>query len=128
VSDAPRDILEVAYEGEIAVMTMNNPRRLNAFNWAMRSAMYEPLLEIEANESCRAIVLQGAGGNLCAGGDISAAVAMALMRSALNTGNDTVDMAVTTEVNYQSVLQNSADFAEAAAAFLEKRKPVFTGR
>jgi len=56
------------------------------------------------------------------------AVAMALMRSALNTGNDTVDMAATTEVNYQSVLQNSADFAEAAAAFAEKRKPVFTGR
>ena len=56
------------------------------------------------------------------------ALAMALMRSALNTGNDTVDMAMTTEVNYQSVLQNSADFAEAAAAFAEKRKPVFTGR
>jgi enoyl-CoA hydratase/carnithine racemase len=56
------------------------------------------------------------------------AIAMALMRSALNTGNDTVDMAVTTEVNYSSVLQNSADFAEAAAAFMEKRKPVFTGR
>jgi enoyl-CoA hydratase/carnithine racemase len=37
-------------------------------------------------------------------------------------------MAVTTEVNYQSVLQNSADFAEAAAAFQEKRKPVFSGR
>ena len=32
------------------------------------------------------------------------------------------------EVNYQSVLQNSADFAAAAAAFAEKRKPVFTGR
>jgi enoyl-CoA hydratase/carnithine racemase len=56
------------------------------------------------------------------------AVAMALMRSALNTGSDTVDLAVTTEVNYQSVLQNSADFAEAAAAFAEKRKPRFTGR
>src|ERR1700733_587737 len=52
-------------------MTLNNPRRLNAFNWAMRSAMYERLLEIEANEACRAIVLTGAGGNLCAGGDIS---------------------------------------------------------
>jgi hypothetical protein len=47
---------------------------------------------------------------------------------ALGDVHDTVDMAVTTEVNYQSVLQNSADFAEAAAAFLEKRKPVFTGR
>jgi enoyl-CoA hydratase/carnithine racemase len=56
------------------------------------------------------------------------ALAMSLMRSALNTGNDTADMACMTEVNYQSVLQNSADFAEAAAAFAEKRKPVYTGR
>ena len=71
MSEAPQDILKVEYHGGIAVMTMNNPRRLNAFNWAMRSAMYERLLEIEANDSCRAIVLTGAGGNLCAGGDIS---------------------------------------------------------
>ena len=71
MSEAPQDILQVRHQGEIAVMTMNNPRRLNAFNWAMRSAMYERLLEIEANEACRAIVLTGAGGNLCAGGDIS---------------------------------------------------------
>ena len=28
---APQDILEVAYHGETAVMTLNNPRRLNAF-------------------------------------------------------------------------------------------------
>src|ERR1700730_1350368 len=242
-------------------MTMNNPRRLNALNWAMRSAMYERLLESEANDSCRAIVLTGAGGNLCAGGDISEmqhreilegrtrmelptrifkllvngpkpficagegnaagaglsfvaasdyavaardakfacafikvglmpdvggvwslprkvghrkamelcafgepfdaqaaldmqlinricepgraleealvaaekfartpAVAMALMKSALNTGNDTVDMTMTTEVNYQSILQNTQDFAEAAQAFAQKRKPNFTGR
>jgi enoyl-CoA hydratase/carnithine racemase len=261
MNDATSTVLEVRYEGDIAVMTMNNPRRLNAFNWEMRKAMYDRLLEIEANESCRAIVLQGAEGNLCAGGDISEmkhreitearmrmdlptrifkllvngpkpficavegnaagagvsfvaasdyavaardakfscafikvglmpdvgaiwslprkvghrkamelcafgesfdaaealriqlinsvcdrglaletalkvaakfarapALAMSLMRSALNTGNDTADMACMTEVNYQSVLQNSADFAEAAAAFAEKRKPVYTGR
>ena len=57
MSEAPQDILQVRHQGEIAVMTMNNPRRLNAFNWAMRSAMYERLLEIEADDSCRAIVL-----------------------------------------------------------------------
>jgi len=56
------------------------------------------------------------------------ALAMALMRSALNTGNDTVDQAVATEINFSSVLQNSADFAEAASAFNEKRKPRFIGR
>ena len=71
MNDATSTVLEVRYEGDIAVMTMNNPRRLNAFNWEMRKAMYDRLLEIEANESCRAIVLQGAEGNLCAGGDIS---------------------------------------------------------
>ncbi len=261
MSDAATEILQVHYEDEIAVMTMNNPKRLNAFSWAMRSAMYERLLEIQANDACRALVLTGAGGNLCSGGDISEmkrrdileartrmdlptrifkllvngpkpficavegnaagagvsfvaasdyavaardakftcafikvglmpdvgaiwslprkvghrkamelcafgesfdapealriqlinvlcdpgqaltvalevarkfarapAMAIALLRSALNTGNDTVDMAITTEINYSSVLQNSADFGEAASAFLEKRKPVFTGR
>jgi enoyl-CoA hydratase/carnithine racemase len=261
VSETAEEVLQVRHEGSIAIMTLNNPKRLNAFSWAMRCAMYERLLEIEANDSCRAIVLTGAGGNLCAGGDISEmqhreiiegrmrmdlptrifkllvngpkpflcavegnaagagvsfvaasdyavaasdakfscafikvglmpdvgaiwslprkvghrkamelcafaepfdaqaaldmqlinricepgqaleqallaaekftrtpAVAMALMKSALNTGNDTVDAAIATEVNYQSILQNTQDFAEAAQAFAQKRKPNFTGR
>jgi enoyl-CoA hydratase/carnithine racemase len=55
-------------------------------------------------------------------------VAMALLKSALNTGNDTVDLTVATEVNYQSVLMRTEDFAEAMRAFMEKRKPNFTGR
>jgi enoyl-CoA hydratase/carnithine racemase len=261
MSDSTEEVLLVRHEGPIAIMTLNNPKRLNAFNWAMRQGMYDRLLEIEALESCRAIVLTGAGGNLCAGGDISEmkhreiiegrmrmdlatrifkllvdgpkpflcavegnaagagvsfvaasdyavaasdaqfscafikvglmpdvgaiwslprkvghrkamelcafaepfdaqaalemqlinricepghaleealvaaekfartpAVAMALMKSALNTGNDSVDQAIATEVNYSSILQNTQDFAEAAAAFAQKRKPKFTGR
>ena len=55
------------------------------------------------------------------------AVAMALMKAALNNGNDTLEQAINTEVNYQSVLMNTDDFAEAANAFMEKRKPNFTG-
>ncbi len=55
-------------------------------------------------------------------------VAMALLRAALNTGNDSVDRAMATEVDYQSVLMNTEDFAEAAQAFMEKRKPEFKGR
>jgi len=254
------DILQIRYEDDIAVMTMNYPERRNAFNMKMRTDMYARLLEIEANERCRALVLTGAGGNFCAGGDISemkqrsviearnrmdlptrifkllvngpkpfivaaegavagcgvsfvaasdyavasneakfvcafikvglipdvggiwsiprkighrkamemAALAetydaqaaldmqlvnklcepgkaleeamvvarkfarnppisMALLRSALNMGNDSVDQACNTEVNYASVLMHSQDYAEAAAAFMEKRKPVFRG-
>src|ERR1700730_16921849 len=70
MSDSTEEVLLVRHEGPIAIMTLNNPKRLNAFNWAMRQGMYDRLLEIEALESCRAIVLTGAGGNLCAGGDI----------------------------------------------------------
>jgi enoyl-CoA hydratase/carnithine racemase len=258
MSDA--EILQVRYDGNIAIMTMNNPKRLNAFNMKMRQAMYARLLEIVENEECRAIVLTGAGGNLCAGGDISEMqrrkiiegrlrfdlptrifkllvtgpkpfivavegncmgagvsfvaasdyavaasdakfgcawikvglmpdvggiwsiprkighrkamelcalgdtfdanealrlqlvnklcepgraldeaievarrfaknppVAMALMKAALNIGNDSIDQAINTEVNHQSVLMNTEDFGEAAQAFMEKRKPNFTG-
>jgi len=49
-------------------------------------------------------------------------VAMALLKSALNTGNDTIDQAITTEINYQSVLQNSEEFAEAVRTFMDKRR------
>jgi len=260
MSESDEEILQVRYDGNIAVMTMNNPKRLNAFNMKMRRTMYARLLEIVENEECRAIVLTGAGGNLCAGGDISEMqrrkiiegrlrfdlptrifkllvtgpkpfivavegncmgagvsfvaasdyavaasdakfgcawikvglmpdvggiwsiprkighrkamelcaladtfdadealrlqlvnklcgpgraldeaievarrfarnppVAMALMKAALNTGNDSLDAAMNTEVNYQSVLMSTEDFGEAAKAFMEKRKPNFTG-
>jgi enoyl-CoA hydratase/carnithine racemase len=261
VSDAAEEVLQVRREGAIAIMTMNNPRRLNAFNLAMRKAMWERLIEIENDDDVRAIVLTGAGGNLSAGGDITEMkqrpllevrmrmelgvrifrlfvtgpkplicaveghaagagvsfaaasdycvaasdakfkvafikvglipdigglwsiprrighrkamelaafaegfgadqalqmqlinevcepgkaleramvaaekfaanppIAMTLLRNALNSGADTVDAACTTEINFQSALQNSADFGEAAQAFLEKRPPRFTGR
>jgi enoyl-CoA hydratase/carnithine racemase len=262
MTDIPADeILQVRFDGAVAIMTMNNPKRLNAFNMKMRETMYARLLEIESNEECRAIVLTGAGGNLCAGGDISEMkqrtviegrtradlptrifkllvtgpkplvvavegncmgagvsfvaasdyavaasdakfgcafikvgllpdvgaiwslprkighrkamelcalaenfdaqealrldlvnkvcepgsalqealevarrfarnppVAMALMKAALNIGNDSLDQAINTEVNYASVLMHTEDFAEAARAFMEKRKPVFTGK
>ncbi len=261
MSEATEDVLLVRREGSIAVMTLNNPKRFNAFSLAMRKAMWERLVELESDDSCRAIVLTGAGGNLCAGGDITEMkqrpilegrmridlaarifrllvtgpkpfvcavegnaagcgvsfaaasdycvaasdarfkvafikvglvpdvgglwsiarrvghrkamelaafgegfdanealrlqlvnelcepgraleravviadkfatnppVAMALLRAALNAGADTVDAACATEVTYQSTLQSTEDFAEAARAFMEKRAPKFTGR
>ena len=69
--EAKADLVLVRREGAIGVMTLNNPRRMNAFSLAMRTQMWERLLELESDETCRAIVLTGAGGNLCAGGDIT---------------------------------------------------------
>ena len=261
MSETPEPQVLVRYEGAVAVVTLNNPARMNAFGMAMRTEFYARLLEIEANEACRVIVLTGAGGNLCSGGDITEMkqrgllegrvrfdlptrifrllvtgpkpvlcavegnaagcgvsfvaasdyavaasdakfrcafvkvglmpdvggvwaiprkvghrkamemamfgdaysaqealamqlvnrvcepgkaldttleaaarlarnppVAMALIRSALNTGGDTVDLAMATETNFQSVLMTTEDFGEAALAFREKRPPEFKGR
>ena len=58
-------------EGAIAILTLNNPARLNAVNLAMRQALFDRLIELGADDTCRAIVLTGAGGNFTAGGDIS---------------------------------------------------------
>lgn len=55
-------------------------------------------------------------------------VAMALIKAALNSGNETLEQAIKTETDYQAILYSTEDHGEAARAFLEKRKPQFTGR
>src|SRR5688500_8558136 len=53
------------------VITLNRPDRLNSFNEAMHAALMSALLEAEVDDSCRAVVLTGAGRGFCAGQDLS---------------------------------------------------------
>ena len=53
------------------VVTLNRPDRLNAFNDAMHVALRQAIEEIEADESCRALLITGAGRSFCAGQDLS---------------------------------------------------------
>src|SRR5476651_461191 len=53
------------------VVTLNRPDRLNAFNDAMHLALSQVLAEIEADESCRALMITGAGRAFCAGQDLN---------------------------------------------------------
>jgi enoyl-CoA hydratase/carnithine racemase len=71
MSDPAEELIQVRHDGEIAILCLNNPGRLNAFSMRMREQLYTQLLEIERREDCRALVLTGADGNFCAGGDIS---------------------------------------------------------
>ncbi|WP_042445032.1 enoyl-CoA hydratase/isomerase family protein [Azospirillum sp. B510] len=54
--------------------------------------------------------------------------AVALLKAALAGGCDTLEQTFETEINLQPVLRASSDHLEAVKAFLEKRKPAFTGR
>jgi 2-(1,2-epoxy-1,2-dihydrophenyl)acetyl-CoA isomerase len=53
------------------VVTLNRPHRLNAFNEAMHDALREALDAAEADRSCRALLLTGAGRAFCTGQDLN---------------------------------------------------------
>ena len=55
----------------IVVLTLNRPQRLNAMNYDLVRGLYDALDELEADRSCRVIVLTGAGPGFCAGLDLS---------------------------------------------------------
>ena len=64
------ETLIVDQAGAIATITLNRPQARNALDFVMRRELLAALDEIEANPDARAVVLTGAGGHFCAGGDV----------------------------------------------------------
>jgi len=61
----------IAYvEDRIAVLTMNRPARRNALSNPMLAAMASVLAEVDVALDVGCVVLTGAGGAFCAGGDV----------------------------------------------------------
>lgn len=53
------------------VITLNRPRRLNAFTEAMHKALRDAIGDAETDDACRALLLTGAGRGFCAGQDLN---------------------------------------------------------
>jgi 2-(1,2-epoxy-1,2-dihydrophenyl)acetyl-CoA isomerase len=70
VLDTGTEDLRAEIDGGVAVITMNRPDRRNAFSQAMMSAMAEVLAQAEADDAVGCVVLTGAAGAFCAGGDV----------------------------------------------------------
>jgi len=56
--------------GGSATIALNRPQALNALDLVMRRELASVLDEVEADEAARVMILTGAGGNFCAGGDV----------------------------------------------------------
>lgn len=54
----------------VATVTLNRPAAKNAIDAATTDALTSTLRALRADESVRAVVLTGAGGDFCAGGDV----------------------------------------------------------
>jgi len=67
--------LRAEIDDGVAVITMNRPDRRNAFSQAMVSALGAVLAQVEADDAVGCVVLTGAGGAFCAGGDVKSMAA-----------------------------------------------------
>jgi 2-(1,2-epoxy-1,2-dihydrophenyl)acetyl-CoA isomerase len=62
--------LLVERTGALATITLNRPDARNAIDLTMRQELVAALDEVEADEAVRVLILTGAGGHFCAGGDV----------------------------------------------------------
>ncbi|WP_213453847.1 enoyl-CoA hydratase-related protein [Rhizomonospora bruguierae] len=69
----------------VATLTLNRPESLNSLNVALKEALRDALAELEADRSCRAVVLAGAGRAFCVGQDLREHVDVLAGGGGLNT-------------------------------------------
>jgi 2-(1,2-epoxy-1,2-dihydrophenyl)acetyl-CoA isomerase len=69
IDTGTEDLLATVEDG-VAAVTMNRPERRNALSGAMLDAMGRVLAELEVDNGVGCVVLTGAGGAFCAGGDV----------------------------------------------------------
>ena len=66
-----RSTTHLRRDGEIVVLTMNNPRRKNALTPEMIALMAKARDEIDADDGIRVAILTGYGDSYCVGGDLA---------------------------------------------------------
>ena len=64
------DHLHARVEDKVCVITLNRPERRNALSNEMLQALEAALIDAETAPDVGAVVLTGAGGGFCAGGDV----------------------------------------------------------
>jgi len=69
IDTGSENILAEVADG-VAVITLNRPERKNAFSETMMSGLATALADVEYADDVRCVVLTGAGGAFCAGGDV----------------------------------------------------------
>ena len=68
--------LEVAVAHGVATLTMNRPDARNALSNELKDAFAQAIPQLAADDNVRALVLTGAGGAFCAGGDLRGMLAV----------------------------------------------------
>ena len=59
-----------AVDGKVATITLNRPARKNPLTFESYAALRDTFERLRSAAAINAVVLTGAGGNFCAGGDL----------------------------------------------------------
>ena len=65
------DVLLKEQRGRVLILTINNPEKRNAFSPELYKAAGAALSEAAADDSVGTVVITGAEGVFCAGGDVA---------------------------------------------------------
>src|SRR5690242_21681581 len=68
--------ISLTRDGAVARLTLNRPDRRNALTHAMMLELEHAFTRIRDDQGCRVLVLRGAAGHFCAGGDLEAMAEM----------------------------------------------------
>ncbi|MBM3649643.1 MAG: enoyl-CoA hydratase/isomerase family protein [Alphaproteobacteria bacterium] len=64
--------IKLEHDGAVARLTFDRPERRNALTHAMMLELEDAFGRLRGDKSCRVVVIRGAGGHFCAGGDLDA--------------------------------------------------------
>jgi 2-(1,2-epoxy-1,2-dihydrophenyl)acetyl-CoA isomerase len=66
------EAIQFSVQDQVATLTLNRPAQRNALDEVMKRELTQAVRDVQADRNIRALVLAGAGGVFCAGGDIRA--------------------------------------------------------
>ena len=66
----PFERIRFEVRNQVATLTLDNPAKRNAFDPAMREEVAQAVAQVRKDRDIRALILTGAGGHFCAGGDL----------------------------------------------------------
>ena len=76
-------------DGNMAILTLNRPDKMNALSAAMRDFLPTTLQEVQEDDNVRALIITGAGRGFCSGADVAVQAARAAGQQA-DTSRKTV--------------------------------------
>ena len=72
MADPEYSTIKLAREGAVTRLMLNRPERRNALTHDMMLELEDAFGRVRDDQSCRVLILRGAGGHFCAGGDLDA--------------------------------------------------------